>query len=104
MKDKIHHVDIMILFLERVRHTPEYDLLWGFFCCFSSAGRHTAMLTLLFAASVSTLPTVSVEYPGGAATGPADAFSVKVGGDVWFEMVANIFLINSLVTVDQENV
>ena len=66
------------------------------------------MLTLLFAASVSTLPTVSVEYPGGAATGPADAFSVKVGGDVWFEMVANIFLINSLplvsVTVDQENV
>lgn len=75
-----------------------------FFVVFHPQEDITAMLTLLFAASVSTLPTVSVEYPGGAATGPADAFSVKVGGDVWFEMVANIFLINSLVTVDQENV
>ena len=77
--------------------------MWGCFVVFHPQEDITAMLTLLFAASVSTLPTVSVEYPGGAATGPADAFSVKVGGDVWFEMVANIFSLVS-VTVDQENV
>ena len=77
--------------------------MWVFFVVFHPQEDITAMLTLLFAASVSTLPTVSVEYPGGATTGPADAFSVKVGGDVWFEMVANIFSLVS-VTVDQENV